>query len=62
MPHGQSLGLRNALRNAGVDVALVALEGSGHGDGAFRNADALAKVREFFVHKLKPQLTRAAAP
>lgn len=53
VPHQQSVALNGALKKAGVDSTLKTLEGSGHGDGAFRRPDSLATVRAFFVRTLR---------
>jgi dipeptidyl aminopeptidase/acylaminoacyl peptidase len=53
VPLQQSVDLQAALKKAGVDSTLRTLEGSGHGDGGFRDPAAFAAVKDFFVRTLK---------
>jgi acetyl esterase/lipase len=53
VPHQQSVDFQSALKRVGVVSTRRTLEGSGHGDGGFRNPEAIAAVRDFFVRTLK---------
>ena len=49
----QSRELDELLKNAGVDVKLVILEGAGHGGPMFQTPDSINTVRAFFDRTLK---------
>ena len=53
VPLSQSEVLEAALRNAGVTVELVKLEGAAHGGPEFMTAPMRAKILEFFDTRLK---------
>jgi dipeptidyl aminopeptidase/acylaminoacyl peptidase len=53
VPLQQSVVLQAALKKAGVDSTLRTLEGSGHGDGGFRDPASFDAVKDFFVRTLK---------
>lgn len=46
VPYNQSERLRDALREAGVEVAMISVEGGGH--GGFRSDVLIDRVRAFF--------------
>jgi acetyl esterase/lipase len=48
VPFGQSEELEKALKDAGVDVTLVPVEGAGHGGGAFNAREVKEKMERFF--------------
>lgn len=50
VPYNQSVRLRDALRKAGVEVALISVEGGGH--GGFRSERLDEQVRKFFAKHL----------
>jgi acetyl esterase/lipase len=53
VPYNQSQRLRDALREAGVEVALVSIEGGGH--GGFESEALDDRVRKFFDKHLRGQ-------
>jgi acetyl esterase/lipase len=53
VPLQQSVDLQAALKKAGVDSTLRTLEGSGHGDGGFRDPASFDAVKDFFIRTLK---------
>jgi acetyl esterase/lipase len=52
VPYEQSTSLRDAMQAAGADVEFVTYNGSGHGDGEFRQSAATEEVLSFFKRRL----------
>jgi dipeptidyl aminopeptidase/acylaminoacyl peptidase len=53
VPFGQSEELARVLKDAGVEVTLVPVEGAGHGGGAFASARVREGMEKFFDRHLK---------
>jgi acetyl esterase/lipase len=53
VPYNQSERLARALKEAGVDVLFIKIEGGGHGN--FRNPEVQRRVRQFFDKHLRDQ-------
>jgi acetyl esterase/lipase len=60
VPPAQSKALAEALKEAGVPVTLVMLEGAGHGGKEFGSDESRKQIVDFFDEHLKPKAKPAA--